>query len=145
MTEDDFPEYAEEPLAQAPYGKQKLATVLIAFAFFIVSGPFEMATRTNSPLGRIINLIGWLGLSVLIWCWIYFDALEHHQDLSTGLRVVVALFGLFGLMAYLIWSRGWSRGSLASAKALGMFIAMLLSHVLFGVLVTTLLDIPVPD
>ena len=122
-----------------------LAGRVLLGGFFIISGPLEVAGRTGSPLARIINLIGWLGLSVLIWSWIYFDALEHHLDLSTGLRIVVVLFGLFGLMGYLIWSRGWKRGSLASLKAFVLFIAMIVCSVISGALVTTLLNITVRD
>ena len=104
-----------------------------------------MASKHGSFQSRILDLISLLAISLLAFSWCYFDSLQRNRSITNGLRLLIILLGLIGLCIYLINSRGLKQGLISSAKALGLFVGMLLVSILSGALVTTVLDIPVPD
>jgi uncharacterized membrane protein len=127
------------------YTKRKRTVIVAAFVFSAAIGPFDMTSPQGSFQSRIVDLISWLAISVLAFSWCYFDSLQRNRSITRVLRLLIVIFGLIGLCIYLIISRGLKRGLISSAKALGLCAGMVLVAILSGALVTTVLDIPVPD
>ena len=130
---------------RSDYTKSKRMVIVAAFFFAVAIGPFDMASQQGSFRSRIVDLISWIAISVLAFSWCYFDSLQRNRSISRGFRLLIVLFGFIGLCIYLINSRGLKQGLVSSAKALGLFVGMILVSALSGALVTTVLDIPVPD
>ena len=127
------------------YKKKKLTIIIAAFVFAAAMGPFDMVWNQGSFQSRIVDLISWFGISVLAFSWCYFDSLQRKRSITRGLRLLIVFLGMIGLCIYLINSRGLKQGLISSAKAVGLFLGMVVVMILTGVLVTTALDIPVPD
>ena len=114
--------------------RNKRTTVLAAFIFSIVMGPFALGQKEGSLGAFIANLVSILAIPLLTFSWCYFDCLEHNLPVRKGLRWLMVLLGPFGLFVHLLKSRGVTEGLIASAKALGLMAALFLVFVVSGAL-----------
>lgn len=63
--------------------------------------------------------------SALVFTWIYFDALELGDPIGGGTKVSLFLFGVIAIPIYFYRSRGVKYGTLALARAVGLFLLMM--------------------
>ena len=126
------------------YKRKKPMVIIAAFVFAAAFGPLDVAMTLGSFPSRIISLVGWFGVSVLVFSWVYFDSRQRNRSITTNLRLLIVFLGLFGLWIYLIRSRGLKQGLISSLAALGLFAGMALVMILSGTLVLVLLDVSGP-
>jgi hypothetical protein len=89
-------------------------------------GPFLEALVTGSvePYGKW-ELAETLVALVLIFWWYHVDKAEHGYRAGPLLNGGMLLAVIVAMPIYFIRSRGWKRGALATAIALGVFAVLL--------------------
>jgi hypothetical protein len=88
-------------------------------------GPFAetLVTGGVEPYGRW-ELAETLVALVLIFWWYHVDKAEHGYRAGALLNGGMLLAVIVAMPIYFVRSRGWSRGALATAVALGVFAVL---------------------
>jgi hypothetical protein len=97
--------------------------LLTAVSFF---GPFaeSLITGTVEPYGKW-ELTETLVALVLIFWWYHIDKAEHGYRAGPLLNGGMLLAVIVAMPIYFIRSRGWKRGAIATAFAIGVFAVLL--------------------
>jgi len=104
-------------------------TALIALALLSLLGPIAEALFSGrvdpNPFGKW-SLAEALLTIPLIYCWYYIDKRERRFRTGSLQNVAVAALTVIGLPVYFFRSRGFKRGAIATAKSLGVLLALCL-------------------
>jgi apolipoprotein N-acyltransferase len=112
------------------FQRPKQIVIAAAFVLSILIAPFYVLFPDGSAQSTAVRFGEMIGFSFLILAWCHYDALEQNKPLGGGFRILLVLFGIFGLFVYLLKRRGAKRGLLASAIAILLFIGTLLTSAL---------------
>jgi hypothetical protein len=102
--------------------KRIALALLVALSFL---GPFiEALVRGEvEPLGKFELAETFVALALIFW-WYHLDKAEHGYRagplMNGGMLVLTAL----AMPVYLLRTRGWKRGAIATAIAIGVFAAL---------------------
>jgi hypothetical protein len=108
---------------QAMTGKKLYALGLLALISFFGAVLEAVLTGRVEPFGKFDLVESLLSLGPLYW-WYYLD--KEQRQFSTGVVQNLAVIGVaaIGLPVYIIRSRGWRKGGIATALALGVWAAL---------------------
>ena len=101
-----------------------IALGLLAVVSFF--GPFaeSLATGSVEPYGKWELVETFVALVLIFW-WYHVDKAEYGYRAGPLLNGGMLLAVIVAMPIYFIRSRGWKRGALASAVALGVFAVLL--------------------
>jgi len=126
------------------YQRNKRITILIAFVLSAVIGPFALLSNERSLVSRILSFVTLLTVSLIVFCWCYFDSLQRNVPITNGLRLLIIFFGAFTLCYYLIKSRGLKKGALLIGISIVIFGAAVITMAVSATIVQIIFDIPDP-
>jgi hypothetical protein len=101
-----------------------LALSLLALVSFF--GPFAegLITGNIEPYGKWELAETFVALVLIFW-WYHVDKAEHGYRAGPLLNGGMLLAVILAMPIYFVRSRGWKRGALATAVALGVFAVLL--------------------
>ena len=133
-----------EVIIENNHQRQKRITIALALMLSVVVGPFALLTDERSLTSRLLSFITLIAISLIVFCWCYFDGLDRHRPMTRGVRLLIILFGLFALCYYLLVTRGPRRGMISIGITLLITLAAIVLMALSATVVQTILDISDP-
>src|SRR4051794_16015229 len=103
--------------------KPKLRPVimLLAVAFFGPVAEWLVLRRPIEPWSQYIIIEVALSAFAIYW-WYWLDKRDRGFRAGALQNIGVAVFGLIGLPVYLLRSRGWAKGAVATLIALAIWL-----------------------
>ena len=98
------------------------AWALALLALLSLAGPLieTLATGRVEQLGKFDLVETFLAIPLLYW-WYHVDKRERNYSAGPLMNGGVVALAIVALPVYFVRSRGWKRGALASAIAIGFF------------------------
>lgn len=104
-------------------GKQRALLMLAIVSFVLPMGEILIFKRPLNNANTYMLAEVLLSAYAIYW-WYVVDRRERKFRTGTFQNIGVAVFAIVGLPVYLIRSRGWARGALATLGALGVLICV---------------------
>ncbi len=105
------------------YQRRKRKVIVAAAVFSLLLGPPSILYENTAQV-HALDIISFIGFGVLMFAWCFYDSLERNKPLSSSFRLLLIIFGMFALIAYLLKSRGLMKGLLAIGTALLLLLGM---------------------
>ena len=108
------------------FRRSKRNVLIATIIFSILSGVISFWFENNPQIEQVFSLLTAIGYGILILIWCKIDSNERNENLGSGFRILLVIFGVFALIYYLFKSRGIKNGFISSGYALLFFIILIL-------------------